>query len=114
MIDRPNQDGARSILEIHFKNKPRAKGFTKKECIELIVKEIFSSGRVIKKRGGVVPMSNIISGAMLSAIAEHAASFAIKRDLSTGKFKGITKDDVRSAVDRIQYQNADISHTDIF
>lgn len=105
-IPRPDRGDAVEILNIHLRGLPLAKKETSEGLAEAAAEEIFDSGHRVGRR----LMSDLVSGAMLAGVIQHAKSFARGRDLEKGSKSGLGKDDIRAALLRIRTENQDISH----
>lgn len=120
-IDRPNQESARSIFEIHLKSVPFANGDSKDQMAAFGAKEIFSPKykmyEISRSCGDKLQftMANIVHGGMIAGIVDRASSIALHRDMASKKKKaktGILKDDLAKAVRDVFVQNRDLGHND--
>lgn len=115
-ISRPTREMATDIFKIHLSKKPVAEGHSHEEFAKLGSESLFSNDRPlyeIERRSGqkmIVTMGHITSGAMIAAAVEEATSFALHRDVAAGEFKGLTPDNITSAVDRLYREHKFIGH----
>ena len=116
-ITRPDEESSEEIFEIYLRDKPIREGDTKKSLSITGRKELFSHKRLIynihiKQETKPFRLSHIISGAMIANIVEQATSFAICRDMKSGKTTGLNGEDMVKAIDQTYRQNFDTNHND--
>lgn len=108
MVTRPNQLNATQILRLNLQRVPLADGEGWGEMGDKMAEAIYSHEARVAP--GVF-LRDIINGAMLANTVNIAVSFAIRRDMASGKQSGVTMDDALAAINRIQTQSAGILHT---
>jgi proteasome-associated ATPase len=120
-VPRPEQHSALTILGLGFKDMPFTAPFSEQEAATLACKEFFDQKRVLYKIHTKnneqlhFRLANLVSGGMLVNIAEQASSIAFHRHLETAKTAvtgGITASDIIEAVNTLETQVRDVSHTD--
>lgn len=116
-VTRPDTKSARMILGLNLKNIPLADGVW--EEMAVFAAEEFYSPKYkfyeIKQNNGEVmsfTLANLINGAMLAGVIDKATSFAVRRDIESGKKSGLTKDDIRHAVQQTYEQKFNLDHRD--
>lgn len=113
-VNRPTQQSAGSIFDIHLKGKPFKDGFCIDAFKQTAIERIFDPAaalRFIDTKDGEVALtlSDVLSGAMIEAVVENATSCALHRDIESGSFSGIGLDDVIESVSHIHKQNVEVS-----
>lgn len=117
-VERPGITVSADIMDIHLQDRPMKRGFTRAKCREVGIGALFSESRVLyeieTKEGETIPytLGHSISGAMIAAMVDAASAIAINRDLRTGKFVGITSDDMLAAADLMHKQSAGVDNPD--
>lgn len=106
-VTRPTIDNARDIIGKNIIKFPVAKEHTHEELAEIMVSEIYSDTRFVKRD---LLLREIVNGALLSGCVDLAVSNAIHRDLLGKNPTGIMPDDVMAAVNRTQHQNGSVMH----
>ncbi len=115
-VERPTRDTAASIFSIHLSKVPTAGSSPLSTFTQTGVDELFKEERqlyTISTRDGTkhnFTLGNLASGAMIKGIVDQAVSFAIKRDISSGRARGVTKDNIEQAVSRVFEQNRLMDH----
>lgn len=101
-VTRPNEKIAIEILAMNLAGVPLEDGLTAPGLATEVAKMIYDPERNV--RSGV-RLYDIVNGAMLVNVVNIAASYAIQRDIESGKRNGVTLPDFREAVGRIQRQS---------
>ncbi len=106
-VPRPDIDVAAQILQLHLKGVPLADTDTR-AIAALCAAEVFSKQwtlyKLIEKNVQVGKMEHVfslkdcVSGAMLAGLVDIAVSMAMKRDLKSGKRRGVMTTDFKQAV----------------
>jgi proteasome-associated ATPase len=111
-VSRPSQQDTQDIFQKYLKKIPTAN----KELAGTLAEEVFHDKFAfydIALRSGDVKkfaLRNIVSGAMVSGIIEHAISLAMHREIQKQGKGGVCKDDLFGAVHKSFHQNRDMSH----
>ena len=112
-IDRPSDNEAIDILDIHSKNVPFAGGDDgKMSTFALACADLYSKSRTLYRVNNEhnFTLGDAVNGAMLEALVEEAKMIALHRDLDIKAKTGVTIDDFREAVNRIARQQRGINH----
>ncbi len=118
LVNRPNAENTAKIITLHLKKVPLYNGSTCEELAEFVSGELFSPRRVLyeitTKRGVCnLNLSHIINGAMAVSCVERATSIALQHSLQGGtEPRGISKEDLVEAVNRIEKENRILDHED--
>lgn len=108
-VPRPSADDSHDILSIYLRKLPLAKATTVEALAETGVTEIYAESRKINARAR---LSDVVSGAMLAGVVEHAKTFALRRDLEKpSKPTGVGQNDLLAAIALVQTENTRISHS---
>lgn len=107
VVTRPTIENGQQILALNLAKVPLAEGLLLAEAAEKTAKAFYDKDRFIKAG---LRLSDAASGAMLANCINIAVSYAIRRDLENGGQKGVTIDDLVTAVHRLQQQAAQLSH----
>jgi ATP-dependent 26S proteasome regulatory subunit len=118
VIGRPDQLAVKQIF-VHNMRKVPISG-TQEELSNILVAELFSPELVIYKirrrdsdKDTLFTLADIVSGAMIPAIAEEAKELALTRDLvNKVPVDSVTVADVKSAVTKIYKQNLVYDHAE--
>ena len=98
-VGRPTQDDARTILEIHLRDRPlHGRGH-----VSGALKELYSSARVVCEwNGTTLRLGNLVNGAMIAEIVERASTLAMQRDIGAGATEptGLRTADLIWAIDQ--------------
>ena len=117
-VDRPTYQAGQQIANIHLRNRPLTKGLTKKKASTFITKALYSEAHVLYDVALMdgsehnYTLGDRIDGAMIAAVVEHAATFALRRDLNEGSFTGITVDDLKEGVSLVYNQTLQVDCDD--
>lgn len=117
-VSRPDRSMVKDIFAIHMGRKPMSEGLTIEDISNVAAEDMFSPARalaVIERKSGEpihFTLGNVCSGAMVAAIVEETVGLALKRDLQSGQCKGVQKEDVKTALDRIHGEYRNMSHKD--
>jgi len=117
-VDRPTSESTVEILHRCLKPIPLSNGTTHKQLAEATCKEIFDPRHrmyeitVKDKHVIYFTLKDIINGAMVVSVVDHATSLAMHRDLNSSEKKmgGLGKDDLISAVDAVYRENITLNH----
>ena len=116
-VTRPNEAATKDIFELYLGKVPIA-GAEASELAQIATDALFHEskafGKIQTKAGlKIFTMGHIVHGGMIENIVDQATSVAISRDLEKprGK-KGIKKEDVLDAVERVFVQNRHLDHKD--
>lgn len=117
-VTRPTFESAMEIAMLNFAKTPTRLAGGAKALAEKLVGEVFSDQREIilvrtEMDGDVaMHMKDMISGSMIANAAERSKSFALQRDLASGRKTGVQLEDVVKAVDLIASEMSGVSHDD--
>lgn len=118
-VTRPTREDTEKLIAMLLKMVPIAKGFTPAKLAELAAKELFAGDRqfaMIEYEGGraeAFNLSDIVSGAMITALVDNAKQQAWRRDMKDGKqISGVMPADIIAAVDKIYEGNKKVDHRD--
>lgn len=115
-VNAPTAKDADDILQIHMRGLPASdeKAELKKQAIAQIYSDDYPVYQVKTQQGDKqFHLRELVSGAMLASVVEHATSCAIKRNIDGGRTKtvdGLRTDDFVHAVSRIHKQQAGLDH----
>jgi proteasome-associated ATPase len=112
-IDRPNEETAFDILQIHSRKTPFAPDTPIKETLIVTCADLFSKGRLLYRINGEhdFTLGDAVNGAMLASIAEIAKMNALWRDLKSGsKGTGVKLEDFRNAVQSMYDKQRGFNH----
>lgn len=109
-ITRPDMKSSAEILKLNLSKTKICKDHKIDEIAAHAAKEIFSSKRRVTNE---VNLSHLVNGAMLAGVVGKAISFALRRDIMSGKKSGVGMDDIMKAIDASTYENRDIDLSDI-
>ncbi len=115
-INRPTAKNAIEYFRIHMKNIPFAKGLDSEEVANNTVNDMFDERRVYclivsneGNRQDTFRFSDVVNGATIASICNEAKSYAFKRDIQSGKPKGVGIEDFRFAVQKAYMANKDLN-----
>ena len=121
-VTRPSRDNAEIILEKNFRKYPLyPAGATAIDFAKFAAEEFYSASRFLSddtlplKNGGTIrfTLSDIVNGAMLSeSITGRSVSIARRRDETAKTFTGITREDIKKAVDDTYREEKKLDHKD--
>lgn len=108
-VMRPCRVAASAIIE-HNLGKIPLHSITKEDMIAKATDVVFSDSLVLKKlkvegEKLVFRFKDIINGAMLAQMVEHAKAVALRRDIAANKTTGISWDDMKESIEYIFQQN---------
>lgn len=106
-VTRPDKVNGKLILKMNLERMPLGKGVDIDTMLDELIESFYHPDRYAR---GEVRMSDVVNGAMLANLADIMASFAIKRDIASGKKTGITAEDGISAIEMVQAQEGMIKH----
>lgn len=121
-VTRPSLEDCANIFGLYLKNLPIQRGESADDLAAIGAAELFRDSRVLYHltvKGGLdtvaVPLSALVSGAMVAGIVEKAVSRALHRDLKSDakRASGISHRDIVSGVVMTHRENVDIDHSDI-
>jgi len=117
-VERPDQAAATEILRRCLLKAPIVTGLTAADLAGIAATEMFSPERTIaqarddKNNIHLLRLADLVSGAMMTGLAERAKENAFRRDLAAGgKPSGISIADIVAAVDTVHDENAGLDHT---
>ena len=112
-IDRPDQDCALDILDIHTKNIPFQDEDNRMATLAITTTDLFSKGRLLYRVNNEhdFTLGDAANGAMLAALAESAKMIALHRDILDKTKTGVLVDDFRAAIVKLQRQQKGINHS---
>lgn len=117
-VKSPDQKMAEQIFKIHLREKPLEskvdlREFAKESASMLYSEELTLCG-IERRSGGMAKftVASIVSGAMIAGLAEEATSQAIRRDIKEGKTKGVTMDNMKSAISKLYREQYSMDHKD--
>lgn len=116
-VTRPNRESSKAIFNLNLKNVPLAGG-SLEEMIVFAVDEFYSQSYKfydIKRSDGETmsfTLAHLVSGAMLTGVIDKATSFSMKRDIEANTETGLTKEDIRQAVQQTYEQKFNLDHRD--
>ena len=116
-VGRPTQADATEIVRHVLKNKP-LEGDNASTLASFAVERIFSSQNKLfeittdRKEPHYITLADVVNGAMLVGIVEHATSLAIEREQSTNKELGVSRADLSAAISEALKQQRAIDHSD--
>ncbi len=115
-VPRPDRANAQKVFEIHLKGKP-VRDVQVEEMAAYCVEEVFNDKLVlyqINRKSGqdiLFRLGSILNGAMCFRVIDEATSVALERDMASGQATGITKEDVKTAVDKVMKSNQSLDHS---
>lgn len=106
IVSRPNEENANVILKMNLENVAVMVSETEdaEEKELMLAKETASSIYANEE------LKKIVNGAMLANIVQIAVSFAMKQDIKNKTQTGITGEDLKSAITKVQKQNSIVAH----
>lgn len=104
---RPSIEHGTKIILMNLAKIPLAKGHTAEEMATAMAKSFYHHERFV--RSGV-RLNDVVNGAMLANCVNVAVSFAMRRDVESGKRSGLTLEDGISAITMIQQQCHAVRH----
>lgn len=116
-VGRPNQTDAKDIVQRVLANKP-LEDDSLATLASFVVERVFSSQNKLleittdRKEPHYITLGNVVNGAMLVSIVEHATSLAIERENNTGKDLGLSRVDLNTAIQEALKQQRAIDHSD--
>ena len=115
-VSRPNLKNTVDYLKIHMNGMPLAKGVNVEELQMEVTAELFSQHRAIfkvthKSASEMFRLSDSLSGSFLAGLVDQASSRAMKRDLKSGKKKGVTMDDFKEAIEVMHQSHVNLNLT---
>lgn len=117
-VNRPTQQDAYSIMNIHLSKTKLQRNAKKQELITSAIDELFSESyqlyEIIFSNKIKKPfyLQNLCSGAMIKNLVDHATSIAIRRDLKTNSKQcgGVNIDDLKTSVEQLFQENVELNH----
>lgn len=115
-VERPTRESTVDILLKCLTPVPLSNGVTHKELAQVACEEIFSPRHrmyevgIGKNEAVYFTLKDILNGAMVVSIVDHATSLAMHRDLASKKMGGLSRDDLVSAVRMIHRENLTLNH----
>ena len=126
-LNRPSMESVQLILRHHLGRVPIGEDTSLDELVMYATESIADPSRIIleaaaidwdgkrlKARKGstrAFTFENILSGAMVVSIPERAKRLAFVRDRDSGKFTGVSVQDILDAVNAVYQENLLIDHT---
>jgi proteasome-associated ATPase len=118
-VGRPNEQDTKDIFHIHAHGVPLNNGYTHADLADLLSTELFSRDRVLynisTKTGSVrqFKLGDVVSGAMVAGILDHATSIALNRDITNGgkTAGGLCREDVVQAVVEVYGEQQQLDHS---
>lgn len=117
-VTRPREEDAVSIFKLNLAGKPLSNGYTHDELAMFASSELFDAKHVLynihMKDGSTrhFTLGNLASGALVAGIADRATSLAMHKDIASGFMKGLSKGDLRAAVEAAFEEVRDLNHDD--
>jgi len=117
-VGRPHPKHAHEIFQIHLKKKPLAEGVILEELAKVGASQLFDTNQAlyeIEKKNGekvTVTIGHVASGSMIATLVDKATSYALKRDIKGGTFKGVDPDNLVSAVKELLAEHRGMYHKD--
>jgi proteasome-associated ATPase len=115
-INRPISKNAVEYFRVHMKNIPFSQGLNSEEVANIVVNDIFDERRVYcavvsndGSRQDTFRFSDVVNGATIASICNEAKSYAFKRDIKSGKPKGVGIEDFQFAVQKAYMANKDLN-----
>lgn len=113
-VTRPDRTNTESIFKLYLKGVP-----SKEKNLDVFgTEELFSSDRVmleVQLKNGLkksVSMYQLINGGLIAGVVERAKELAMQRDIrNKSKCTGITKNDIKTAIDDSMIQMMDLDHS---
>ncbi len=116
-VTRPDVESSKAILGLNLKNVPLVGG-SLEEMVVFGADEFYSPKYKfyeVKRNSGeamAFTLANLVNGAMLAGVIDKATSFSMKRDIETKTKTGLTKEDIRRAVQQTYEQKFNLNHND--
>lgn len=111
-VGRPDAMSSKDILDLNLRGVP-----VKEDDLSTFANsEIHSEERtilsIILKDGGVkqLLLRHILNGAVIAGIVEKAKEHAMRRDLSSGKVSGVSKQDITTSIDLVANEMKGMDH----
>jgi proteasome-associated ATPase len=110
-VPRPSKEDTSDIFKKYLQKVPTV-GDLSTPLAEEVFNDKFAFYDIALKSGDVrkFGLRHVVSGAMVSGIVENAISFAMHREIEKKGNKGVSKEDLFSAVAKSFHQNKDMSH----
>lgn len=112
-IDRPNEETAIDILDIHTRNMPFRNAAMRLVSLTTAVTDMFSKTRLLYRVNNEhdFTLGHCVNGAMLESVAEKAKKLAFRRDMDSGTMSGVSTEDLRDAVDAVYHEQKGLNHS---
>lgn len=116
-VTRPDPESSGIIFSLNLKNTPLVDAKLE-EMIAFAVQEFYSPKykfydiKPNNKETLAFTLAHLVNGGMLSGVVDKATSFAMKRDIEANTKTGVTKDDIRRAVQQTYEQKFNLDHGD--
>lgn len=104
---RPTIEHGTKIILMNLSKIPLSKSHTAEEMATAMAKSFYHHDRFV--RSGV-RLNDVVNGAMLANCVNVAVSFAMRRDMESGKRSGLTLEDGINAITLIQQQCHAVRH----
>jgi len=117
-VTRPDQATAENIFELNLRSIPLSNGYTVPQLARDAATALFAPDHVLfsvdlrNETSLDMTFAEIVSGAMITGIVDKATSFAIARDIESGKPDGLRRDDILDAIQATLLENRDLNHED--
>ncbi len=111
-VDRPTDETAMDIFEIHTQKLPFAEPEKKESILAIATSELFSQSRTLYTVNGKnFCLGDAVNGAMIEALVESTKMLALHRDIKDKTCTGVTTDDFRKAVAKLYDAQRGLNHT---
>ena len=117
MIPRPDIEAVPAIFDIHLRGIP-VKGMKRADLIARATADVFSANRKIYQikdqnnpnEENWFTFADVITGSMIEGICDQATSFALRRDIESGKKTGVRPTDVKEAIETVAQRHMGLNH----
>lgn len=115
-VDRPRQKSGSEIAGIHLRGRPLAEELSHDEARDHVASAMYNDSHILYDvtmmdgASANYTLGDRIDGAMIAAAIEHAATFAMRRDLKGGSFTGINRTDLDEGVALVYNQTMQIDN----
>lgn len=108
-ITRPDQKATAEIFRINLSPLPLANGYTHASLAQEAAEQVFLPSRRLSEGK---TLKDIVSGAMVANIVDHATSQALRRDIQAKKRSGLSRDDLLTAIEIVESQDSELTKSD--
>lgn len=109
-VDRPTDETALDIFEIHTKKMPFVS--ERLTTLALATSDLFSKSRLLYTVNGHhnFCLGDSVNGAMIESLVESAKMLALHRDIKDKTQTGVTTDDFRKAISKLYEEQRGLNH----